>query len=176
MWEYNHSTGFWTRLHAGGSTPADASAPTVPPPRVGHAAVVLQGDLWIFGGYDPDAGDMNDLWKFDRSEGTWSQAAPLGGGASATTWPATRSGASATASDPTSGTSFVLFGGNLKNDVWSYDVSTGAWSLLMNEGREHVGRGGGVREVLRGCGGDAGGGVVRGAPRRVSRSWGCAIA
>ena len=81
MWEYNHSTGFWTRLHAGGSTPADASAPTVPPPRVGHAAVVLQGDLWIFGGYDPDAGDMNDLWKFDRSEGTWSQAAPLGGGA-----------------------------------------------------------------------------------------------
>lgn len=133
VWEYNHSTGFWTRLHAGGSTPADASAPTVPPPRVGHAAVVLQGDLWIFGGYDPDAGDMNDLWKFDRSEGTWSQAAPLGGGASATTWPATRSGASATASDPTSGTSFVLFGGNLKNDVWSYDVSTGAWSLLMNE-------------------------------------------
>jgi hypothetical protein len=49
VWEYKLDTGNWTRLHAGGATPADAPAATVPPPRVGHSTVVLQGDLWVGG-------------------------------------------------------------------------------------------------------------------------------
>ena len=47
VWEYKVDAGNWTRLHAGGASPADAAAPTVPQGRVGHSAVVLKGDLWV---------------------------------------------------------------------------------------------------------------------------------
>ena len=62
VWEYKVAQKKWTRLHEGGVGPLDTDPySTVPSPRTGHAAVVLRGDLFIFGGYDPDRGDTNDL-------------------------------------------------------------------------------------------------------------------
>jgi len=73
VWEYKVGQKKWTRLHEGGVGPLDTDPySTVPSPRTGHAAVVLRGDLFIFGGYDPDRGDTNDVWKFTRATGVWS--------------------------------------------------------------------------------------------------------
>ena len=73
VWEYKVAQKKWTRLHEGGVGPLDTDPySTVPSPRTGHAAVVLRGDLFIFGGYDPDRGDTNDVWKFTRATGVWS--------------------------------------------------------------------------------------------------------
>jgi len=63
----------------------------------------------VFGGYDISAGDLNDLWRFSRSAGTWNQILTTGEDLQ----PATRSGHSAVAPDPT-GTKFVIFGGNMR--------------------------------------------------------------
>ena len=142
VWEWKVSTGNWTRLHPGGDPPADGSEP-IPPRRVGHSAVILRGDLWIFGGYDVTGGDMNDLWRFSRAEGRW-YAVELPEGATA---PASRSGHAAFA--PTDdGDAFFVFGGNMRNDVWEFDVGGTAWRVVMGESAATSGggrrRGGGV--------------------------------
>ena len=128
VWEYKVSTGNWTRLHPGGATPADSAVPTVPTSRVGHSAVILQGDLWMFGGYDISGGDRNDVWHFSRSVNTWRLVPAAAGD----TVPSIRSGHSAVAYDA-AGTKFVVFGGNLRNDMWEYDTSTGKWKVVMSE-------------------------------------------
>lgn len=129
VWEYKVAQKKWTRLHEGGVGPLDTDPySTVPSPRTGHAAVVLRGDLFIFGGYDPDRGDTNDLWKFTRATGVWSHVA-LAAGADV---PASRSGHAAFAPDPSGGL-FTVFGGNMRNDVWEFDVDASKWTVVMTE-------------------------------------------
>jgi hypothetical protein len=36
------------------------------------------------------------------------------------------------APDP-SGSKFTVFGGNMRNDVWEFDVDAGAWTVVMME-------------------------------------------
>lgn len=141
VWEWKVSTGNWTRLHPGGDPPADGSD-TVPPRRVGHSAVILRGDLWIFGGYDVAGGDMNDLWRFSRAEGRW-YAVELPEEA---TTPPTRSGHAAFAPDD-DGEAFFVFGGNMRNDVWAFDVGETAWRVVMGE---TAATSGGVRRRVEG--------------------------
>ena len=45
----------------------------------------------------------------------------------------------------------------MKNDVWSYDVSTGAWSLLMNEVASTSDAAAAFARFSAAAGGDAGG-------------------
>jgi hypothetical protein len=137
VWEYKVDTGNWTLLHDG-STPADASSPAAPPPRVGHAAAAVRGDLWVFGGYDPSRGDSNDLWRFDRAEGKWHEVEISEDGVA----PAPRSGHSAFAPDPDGGVGgMFVFGGNLRNDAWRFDVDAGAWEVVMTESAHTSGAG-----------------------------------
>ena len=87
VWEFRVAGANWTRLHAGAGAvgtaaqatlAAAAAANAAPSPRVGHAAVVLRGDLYVFGGYESSRGHTNDVWAFARADGLWRQ---LGGGA-----------------------------------------------------------------------------------------------
>jgi hypothetical protein len=39
------------------------SAPSRFPPRMGHSCVVVGDNMWVLGGYDPDSGVLNDIWK-----------------------------------------------------------------------------------------------------------------
>jgi len=125
VWEFRVAGANWTRLHAGAGTAgttaeatvaAAAAASAAPSPRVGHAAVVLRGDLYVFGGYESSRGHTNDVWAFARASGT---SAP-------------RSGAGAMAPDPEGGT-FVIFGGDGKDDVWAFDVDAEAWTMRQGE-------------------------------------------
>ena len=43
----------------------NASGAARPSPRSGHAAVIHQSAMWIFGGKDDDNCKLNDLWRFD---------------------------------------------------------------------------------------------------------------
>ena len=61
--------------------------------------------------------------------GLWRQ---LGGALGSGAAPAPRSGASAVAPDPDGGT-FVIFGGDAKDDVWAFDVDTEAWTMRQGE-------------------------------------------
>ena len=136
VWEFRVAGANWTRLHAGAGTAgttaeatiaAAAAASAAPSPRVGHAAVVLRGDLYVFGGYESSRGPHErrlGVCARERRRG-----AELAAGASVA--PAPRSGAGA-APDPEGGT-FVIFGGDGKDDVWAFDVDAEAWT--MRQGR-----------------------------------------
>ena len=136
VWEFRVAGANWTRLHAGAGTAgttaeatvaAAAAASAAPSPRVGHAAVVLRGDLYVFGGYESSRGHTNDVWAFARASGTWRELA-----AGASVAPAPRSGAGAMAPYPEGGT-FVIFGGDGKDDVWAFDVDAEAWTMRQGE-------------------------------------------
>ena len=157
LWKYTPATGNWTWMK--GSDLANengtsgirgtADAANTPGGREGAISWIdPSGVLWLFGGYGVDGGgslgELNDLWKYDRSTDNWTwmkgamsfgQAGIYGalGTEAADNTPGARH----------SGVSFVdswghlwLFGGrgtdaagnvdNL-NDLWKYDRSSGNW-------------------------------------------------
>src|SRR5579863_4985587 len=112
------------------------------------------GNLWLFGGFGDDSvgseADLNDLWEFGRSTNHWKwvsggntipgnyEGAPGNygtlGKAAATNVPSGRSGA---ASWIDTGGNLWLYGGARYdtpssyaelNDLWMFNVSTGAWT------------------------------------------------
>jgi hypothetical protein len=137
VWEFRVAGANWTLLHAGAGAVATSAEPSsdaaslanaAPSPRVGHCAVVLRGDLYVFGGYDTTRGHTNDVWVFTRADGTWRPVSVADG----SPFPSPRSGAGAVAPDP-SGATFVIFGGDGKDDVWAFDVDTGVWTMRQGE-------------------------------------------
>lgn len=89
----------WERL----ALPADAAAP---PPRWKHSATVVDGRVYVFGGFHSSSVRFNDLWVFNPITMDWVQ--PAGGAAAAqagssaaraaaSTWPAPRGAHSAVA-------------------------------------------------------------------------------
>jgi hypothetical protein len=137
VWEFRVAGANWTLLHAGAGAVATSADPSsdaaslanaAPSPRVGHCAVVLRGDLYVFGGYESTRGHTNDVWVFKRADGTWRPVSVADG----SPFPSPRSGAGAVAPDP-SGATFVIFGGDGKDDVWAFDVDTGVWTMRQGE-------------------------------------------
>ena len=137
VWEFRVAGANWTLLHAGAGAVATSAEPSsdaaslanaAPSPRVGHCAVVLRGDLYVFGGYESTRGHTNDVWVFKRADGTWRPVSVADG----SPFPSPRSGAGAVAPDP-SGATFVIFGGDGKDDVWAFDVDTGVWTMRQGE-------------------------------------------
>ena len=157
LWKYAPATGNWTWMKGSdlanrqGVCGTRGTADTANTPGGREGAVSWtdpSGALWLFGGYGVDGGgslgELNDLWRYDRSTGDWTwmkgassfgQAGIYGtlGTAAVTNTPGARH----------SGVSFVdflghlwLFGGrgtdaagnvdNL-NDLWKYDRSSGNW-------------------------------------------------
>ena len=116
----------WTRLHAGAGTAgttaeatiaAAAAASAALSPRGGHAAVVLRGDLYVFG--DTRALEATRT-TFGRSRARAGRGAKLAAGASEA---APRSGAGAMAPDLEGGT-FVIFGGTGRTTSSGRSTST----------------------------------------------------
>eukprot|EP01102_Stenamoeba_stenopodia_P022805 TRINITY_DN963_c0_g1_i3.p1 TRINITY_DN963_c0_g1~~TRINITY_DN963_c0_g1_i3.p1 ORF type:complete len:658 (-),score=154.57 TRINITY_DN963_c0_g1_i3:105-2078(-) len=44
-----------------------------PSKRYGHSAVLFEGGMYIFGGYDTDGLACSDLWRFDLGQLSWSK-------------------------------------------------------------------------------------------------------
>jgi hypothetical protein len=83
LWEFNPSAATWEWI-SGSNTPNAngvygtlglASTSNVPGARVNSLSWTDgSGNLWLFGGYgdfSSGQGDMNDLWEFNPSAGTW---------------------------------------------------------------------------------------------------------
>ena len=45
----------------------------MPPPRQDHAAIIYNGNLYIYGGIGPDSKIYDDMWKFELSSNSWTQ-------------------------------------------------------------------------------------------------------
>ncbi|MGB2694539.1 MAG: kelch repeat-containing protein [Dehalococcoidia bacterium] len=119
------------------STPAPSPTPQVlrwerlapsgalPTARRDQSMVSDGKRVYVFGGRNGDAGDLNDLWTFDLKAGTWTEVAAADG-------PSPRHGHNA-AWDTDRGR-MVIFGGQqgdaFFNDTWAFEPPGGAWSQL----------------------------------------------
>ena len=54
----------WVKVNATGVRPS---------PRSGHASVIHQSSMWVFGGKDDDNRKLNDLWRFDLGTNVWQE-------------------------------------------------------------------------------------------------------
>ena len=66
MHTFDAETRVWSLLK-----PTNARA-KVPSERAGHAAVLQEGNLYVFGGKNDDNDKLNDLWRFNLSERVWT--------------------------------------------------------------------------------------------------------
>jgi len=124
VWEFDAVVGAdggydgnWTRLHDG--------AGTAPRGRTGACACALRDDVYVFGGRSQYEGDYDDLWRFDRSAGSWEEIVPAGSAR-----PPRRNGGAMMTPDGEAGATFLLFGGNGLNDMWEFDITTREWSVV----------------------------------------------
>ena len=124
VWEFDAVVGAdggydgnWTRLHDG--------AGTAPRGRTGACACALRDDVYVFGGRSQYEGDYDDLWRFDRSAGSWEEIVPVGSAR-----PPRRNGGAMMTPDGEAGATFLLFGGNGLNDMWEFDITTREWSVV----------------------------------------------
>ena len=76
----------------------------LPPPRSGAASVVVNGCLYVFGGYGGGTGRQNDLWQYTFASMEWEKVQVL-----STEQPGCRENNGAVISD--SKNSIYLFGG-----------------------------------------------------------------
>jgi N-acetylneuraminic acid mutarotase len=154
LWKYSPIAGTWTWVSGSdvaGAFPAygtqgTASTSNVPGARYGAVSWIdTAGNLWLLGGYGfngpPPVGpisntvDLDDLWEYNPTAGTWTwvsgagaaYSAPIQGVPSSTTYPPPRDGA---ISWLDSTDNFWLFGGQNSNlgppwldDFWGYKPS-----------------------------------------------------
>jgi Kelch motif len=118
----------WSRVHPHITTTPSTKPNSllIPPPRSGAASVVVQGRLYVFGGYGGGTGRLDDFYSFDFLTGTWSLV-PV----QSTERPCCRENNGVVISDSSSGSSqstntvMYLFGGyngqQWLNDLWVSD-------------------------------------------------------
>jgi len=150
LWGFNPTAKTWTWVSGTSSangqsvygTLGTASTSNIPGPRVSVVSWKdSSGNFWLFGGLGYDStgivGNLNDLWKFDRTtkEWTWVSGSDMGGAIdvygteglpAATNVPGGRS--SAVSWTDGSG-NFWLFGG-FGNDLWEFSPTTGEWTWM----------------------------------------------
>jgi hypothetical protein len=100
----------------------------VPPPRSGAASVVVQGRLYLFGGYGGGTGRLDDFWAFTFETNTWEEVRVL-----SAEKPGCRENNGAVISG--SSRSIYLFGGyngsSWLNDLWQFDIESKRWTCLQ---------------------------------------------
>jgi N-acetylneuraminic acid mutarotase len=169
LWLFNPTAGTWMWVsgsnsgNAGGTYGTQGVASTSNAPGARIAAVSwtdTSGNLWLFGGYGYDSsnnlGDLNDLWEFSPTAGTWewisgsnaiSASGVYGtqGTASINNVPGARS--SAVSWIDASG-NLWLFGGNGYdsagassdlNDLWVFNPTTGTWDWVNGSSTGNAG-------------------------------------
>lgn len=159
LWKYDPALNEWVWM--GGSQIANeiseygvkgiSSSENKPGARENHEMWAdSEGNIWIFGGYGPDAennlGYLNDLWKFNISSGEWTwisgdklrdQGGVFGplGEYGADFYPGGRQAVNQWVDSNgivwiLGGRGFDKFGISAQylNDLWSFDPSTGEWA------------------------------------------------
>ena len=164
LWRYNPSTNQWTWVKGSNSSSYQFNSDAVygiqgTPDinnrpgrrRAGAAWTDNAGNFWTFGGSGRNGNYINDLWKYDPLNNTWTwmhgedeenQPGSYGspGVASAGNTPGARDGA--VAWKDTDG-NLWLFGGELGNtsgnpyeyfnDVWKYDIFLNQWTWITGD-------------------------------------------
>jgi hypothetical protein len=106
----------------------------LPPPRSGAASVVVNGKLYVFGGFGGGTGRLDDFYVFDFSTLTWDEVEIIGDEK-----PGCRENNGACViSDGSSSKShnkIIVFGGYNGNtwlsDLWSYDITSRRWTCIQ---------------------------------------------
>jgi N-acetylneuraminic acid mutarotase len=159
LWEFNPAAGAWewvsgsSTIDAAGSygTQGLASTSNVPGAREGSLSWTdASGNLWLFGGFGYSSstsyGNLNDLWKFNPTAGTWEW---VSGSSSIDAYGTYGTqGTPSTANTPGSrvfATSWTdaagnlwLFGGSgysatdsgYLNDLWKFNPTAGTWEWV----------------------------------------------
>jgi N-acetylneuraminic acid mutarotase len=162
LWEFNPAAGTWEWVNGASTgdsagaygTQGIASLSNFPGARSGAVSWTdSSGNFWLFGGFgfDPSgSGDLNDLWKFSPTAGTWEwvsgsstpDAASVYGTVgvpSASNVPGARSGAMSWADS--SGTLW-LFGGDgssaTLDDLWRFNPTTMIWTWVNGSNTGNV--------------------------------------
>ena len=171
LWAYDTATREWTWFSGsylvnrkgsyGAMGVADPS--NVPGAREGAATWTdPSGNLWLFGGFGygvlgETAGDLSDLWRYERATGEWTWVSGNNGlywsgfyGTKGIPDPSNKPGARewAVSWADTAG-NLWLFGGRgydsagqpgWLNDLWKYDIANNEWTWLSgSDSREPVG-------------------------------------
>jgi len=101
----------------------------LPPPRVGHSAVIYRSSMVVFGGRDEENNKMSDLWIFDIPTSKWTEVE-----CSEQDVPLARSGHSCAMY----GEYMLLFGGIYEitkelNDLHMFDLANRRWIMIFEE-------------------------------------------
>jgi hypothetical protein len=136
-YQHDQQAYVWSRVHIHPSVSSEGVATTiVPPPRSGAASVVVQGKLYIFGGYGGGTGRLDDFYAFDFSSSSWEQVPVL-----SEERPGCRENNGVVVlSDRDQ--SIILFGGynghSWLNDLWKFDIATKVWTCLEESSPDNV--------------------------------------
>jgi N-acetylneuraminic acid mutarotase len=104
----------------------------VPPPRSGAASVVVNGKLYVFGGFGGGTGRLDDFYVFDFSTLTWDVVETIGDEK-----PGCRenNGACVISGSSSSHSKIIVFGGyngsTWLSDLWSYDITSRRWTCIQ---------------------------------------------
>lgn len=126
---YNLKTNVWAKVKLPDNAPR-------PCPRSGHAAVVFNNSMYVFGGKADNSVKLNDLWAFNIQSQAWTRLNPVD-----EVRPETRSGHTACLYE-----NFILiFGGIFEvtrelNDVYAFSLAQKRWIVLSQDSGSPVKR------------------------------------
>lgn len=120
LWIFDLSTLTWRKYSSNMRSLAPGATRASPSGRRGHTAVIFDGGLHVYGGYEDLKGSLSELWVFDLSKEQWHLVAGNGRLSSASAAPAGRYSHTAIIED----SSMFVFGGMAslqeKNDLWEW--------------------------------------------------------
>ena len=109
IWAYDPIANTWTQQPSDGTTK--------PAARVMAAAVTIGTDIYFFGGYAIPLTDAH-MWKYDTTNGTWTQLAEHPDGE--------HGGHAMSVSD----SQIIVYGGG-DNEMWKYDPPSNTWTQML---------------------------------------------
>jgi N-acetylneuraminic acid mutarotase len=131
LWSYDPRANSWTRLRPEGLRPTARFYQSAAWDPVGE-------QLLVFGGFDLEAGLLEDLWSYHPASNSWTPLDPDGA------HPPSRLSASMVW-DPV-GQRILLYGGGCggcyRDDLWSYQPQADRWERLETPGARPIARGG----------------------------------
>ena len=89
-----------------------------PTPRHSHCAIIYDGSIYVFGGYDGSY--KSDLHRFNFETNTWKENKKLG---SSSLWPRERYRTSACVYNDCMYIYGVHYGSKQLGDIWSFDIN-----------------------------------------------------
>ncbi|KAL7430500.1 hypothetical protein ACHAXM_002249 [Skeletonema potamos] len=106
---------------------------SIPPPRSGAASVVVQGRLYMFGGYGGGTGRLDDFYQFDFHTNTWSEVQVL-----SDIKPGCRENNGVVIGDASRVYLFGGYNGNSwLNDLWMFDIDTQRWTCIQESSGDY---------------------------------------